>query len=350
MAVLQNILDKVKNAYEKAKATNTSSPGNNTAKNTANNTSTNNTSTSNTSTNRYNTDVYTPTGEKVSGYIENGQTYLSDGSRIGEGYTAKDASGRYWTVQNGKGVQTTQPNPVAQAYTKKYTGPRYVVRDGFTVDMEKDYQSLLDNITDPQERKIVEQARNAKIAILQEAGADNYGGQTYEYADVQLGDPNITAAYDAYIKEQNRLKSGEISSAKSAANVSLAELDAVAKELGLQNVDELRQLWVNSQLEQKALEEVLAARGITGGGAETATLDLDTAYRTNYANQIGQYNKRLAEIAQERAGIETDLATTINAIRNTYGQNVANAYAQQLQKKAESESALRNEIIARLGL
>ena len=66
MAVLQNILDKVKNAYEKAKATKTSSPGSNTAKNTANNTST-----TSTSTNRYNTHAYTPTCEKVSGYIEN---------------------------------------------------------------------------------------------------------------------------------------------------------------------------------------------------------------------------------------------------------------------------------------
>lgn len=50
---------------------------------------------------RYNTTVYTPEGNAVSGYIQDGKTYLSDGTRIGEGYTSVDKSGRYWSIKDG---------------------------------------------------------------------------------------------------------------------------------------------------------------------------------------------------------------------------------------------------------
>ena len=301
---------------------------------------------------QYKTQVWTPEGNVVDGYIQNGQTYLSNGQRIGEGYTSRDASGRYWTIQNGKGVETRQPiTPISieDAYKKKYEGDQYVVRDGLNIDMKEDYSALMEKYKDnPQILRILEEARNAKIAILAEAGAETYGGPTYNYADVPLVDD--INPYDAYIAEQERLRDKELATARNSANLSLAELDNIARSLGLQNADELRTLWVNSQLDQKALGEILAARGITGGGAETAMLGLDSAYRMNYANQMNDFNNRVAEVEQERAGVRTDLATTMNAIRNAYGESIADAYYKALQDRAIAEESKRQEIINMLGL
>jgi len=78
---------------------------------------------------RYDTTVYTPEGSAVAGYIQNGQTYLSDGTRIGEGYTSVDKSGRYWTIKDGKGVEVER---LGQSdYTRTYDDIARIQQDSY---------------------------------------------------------------------------------------------------------------------------------------------------------------------------------------------------------------------------
>ena len=251
-------------------------------------------------------------------------------------------------AQNRNLDTTRKTTPTVNAYKNAYTGNnRYVVSNGINVDMQQDYQDLVNKATTPQEAKFWETYRNAKVDVLERDGYNNFGGKTYNYDDVTFSGYD-DSAYNAYKNKQKALENNEINAARKNANVTLEQLDATAKMLGLQTSDELRNLWVNSQLDQKALAEALAAQGITGGGAETAKLGLQTAYNQNYANTLTDYNNSRAALAQQRAGVETDLATTINAIRSSYGSAVANAYYENLQRKVQAEDEAFAELASKL--
>lgn len=116
---------------------------------------------------KFSTTVYTPEGSAVSGYIQDGKTYLSDGTRIGEGYTSVDKSGRYWTIKDGKGVEVGNLNDgvdigrLGQSdYARTYD------------DLERRQQEIYDNIlaqnqaaTDASIRKSVNALENQKVGI-----------------------------------------------------------------------------------------------------------------------------------------------------------------------------------------
>lgn len=262
--------------------------------------------------------------------------------------TYDSSKGDLQYAQNRNLDTTRTPQTATQAYNNKYTGPQFVVRDGLNVDMYTDYQDRVNKSLTPQEKKLNEEYRNAKLDIYDELGLNTYGGKTYNYADVSYSDYD-ESPYKAYADRQNALMGNDISAAEKNANTTLAQLEAQANALGLQTTDELRKLWTESQLDQKALTEALAAKGITGGGAESARLGLDTAYREGYLNEVDNFNNSKAALMQKMAGVQTDLATTINAIRTAYGTAVANAYYQNLQQKAEAESVAKDALIKQLG-
>lgn len=306
---------------------------------------------SNATSNRFNTTIYAPNGQAQQGYIENGTTYLSNGARLPEGYTSIDAQGRKWIMQGGKGV----PANAEAAYTRKfntgtYAGNRYVTSDGLNIDMDRDYSAEIAKTTDPAERRILEEYRNAKTKIMQAAGITDYE-PTYDYSDVDIADTlPLQQAYEEWERDQNRARNAEIRAARQGADADLAELAEYRKQLEDSHADELRQAWINSQLSGLGLSENLAARGITGGLAETAALDLDSAYQNKYANLERLYGKNLADIASNEALIGSNLGTAINSIRNSYGASAADSYRSYLAQKAERESAARADIIKRLGL
>jgi len=197
---------------------------------------------------------------------------------------------------------------------------------------------------------VLEEMRNIKNNIYQAAGITDYEN-TNDYSDVPLGDIlAITQAYDAYENEMNNAKNAEIRAAREGANANLAELAAYRQQLDDSHADELRQAWINAQLSKQGLGESLAARGITGGSAETAALGLEAAYRSNYANLERLYGQNLAGIAGSEASINNNLGAAIRGIRNSYGSAIADSYRSYLTQKAERESAARADIIKRLGL
>ena len=211
--------------------------------------------------NRYNTTVYAPNGQAQQGYIENGKTYLLNGSRLPDGYTSIDSKGRKWVMQNGQGVRANNESgsPTPAAYTKKfrtgtYAGNRYVTSDGLNIDMDRDYSAEIAKTTDPAERRILEEYRNAKTRIMQAAGITDYD-PTYDYSDVDIADTlSLQQAQQEWEREQNRARDAEIRAARQGANAELAELAQYRKQLEDSHADEIRQAWINSHLTDRSMQ------------------------------------------------------------------------------------------------
>lgn len=306
--------------------------------------------------NRYNTTVYDTAGKGSQGYIENGATYLQDGSRLPDGWSVYDSKGRYYTMNEGKGVQTTPQGETAKlsfGNAGTYQGNRYVTYNGLNIDMNKDYEAMYNQYAgDPQAQKVIEKFRNAKVAYLNSIGIDPDNiKETDRQKDTQLiDDSTLRQGYEDFEKSQYALRDAQINTANAEANTALAGLENQRGRIADENRDALRSLWVDTQLSQKRLEEALAAQGITGGNAESALLDTLTAYQSGYGNQIRGYNNTIADIDASAADIRNNLATNVAAIRATYGDRVADAYLEYKTRRGELEGSAESSIINRLGL
>ena len=74
-------------------------------------------SSSSSSSNRYNTTVTKKDGTTASGYIEDGKSYYSDGTRIGAGDSVVDSTGKVWTMGGGSG---SSPDNSLSSYLAQY--------------------------------------------------------------------------------------------------------------------------------------------------------------------------------------------------------------------------------------
>lgn len=73
---------------------------------------------SSSATNRYNTTVTKKDGTTASGYIEDGKSYYSDGTRIGAGDSVVDSTGKVWTMGGGSG--SASPSNSIGSYLAQY--------------------------------------------------------------------------------------------------------------------------------------------------------------------------------------------------------------------------------------
>ena len=128
------------------------------------------------------TTIWDPDGSAKQGYIDNGKTYYSDGSRIKTGATVIDSSGKQWKMTDSGGVETGyRPDSPA-----KYTSST----------------SYYDNYLKQQQQLIRQQEEAARKAeqerINQAVSANNaYIPQVQEQSDKQLQE-----AYLSYMKSK----------------------------------------------------------------------------------------------------------------------------------------------------
>lgn len=238
----------------------------------------------------------------------------------------------------------------AQNAAKKYTGDRYVQRDDFNIDMDKDYRTLMYlHKDDPQALRLIEEARNEKVKILKAAGITDYD-ETYDYADVALGDEGATVPHDDYIASQYDLQSEESAAARAQADANIAALQTERSNLESAYGEQLRQLYIEAQKEGKSLKEYLATTGRTGGAVETQRGDAQAAYMQNYASKQAEKNAALASVAQRIDEINSQLTQALSQIRGSYGSKISSAYRDRAAANAASESATRASIISRVGL
>lgn len=238
---------------------------------------------------RYNTTVYTPEGNAVSGYIQDGKTYLSDGTRIGEGYTSVDKSGRYWTIKDGKGVEVGN------------------LSDGVDVARlgQSDYAKTYDDL----ERR-------------QQEAYDNILAQKQ-------------AATDASIKQSvNSLESQKVGINDAMDNAA-------------------REAYISLMKSKKDLPEQYAAAGMSGGITESGLINLDNNYANNIkdintqrTSQIANIDNAItdvrltgdiekaqqaANIAQQAAESYLSLATNRLALERELASEAKNEEERQLQ-------------------
>lgn len=277
---------------------------------------------------------------RKAGGVSTYDSSVGDAQRAGRGQQA------YATLQSTP--TTTNQN---KAVTPTYSGNRYVKYDDFNIDMNRDYSADMQKYKDDAEAlKILEQARNAKIAILKANGINDYD-ETYNNQDYDLSDTSLyDSANSAYIDRQRELMNNEISAQRQMSNAQIAQLQEQQRQLEQERQEASRQQYIDNQLDIKALEDVLASQGISGGDIESAKMNLINSYIQNYANNQNAYNKNIANVDADINETQNTLATNVAAIRSTYGDAVANAYLERATNKANAEAEKRREIISRLGL
>lgn len=129
------------------------------------------------------TTIWDPDGSAKQGYIDNGKTYYSDGSRIKSGSTVIDSSGKQWKMTDSGGVQTGYQ---ANSPSKVQTSPT----------------SYYDNYLKQQQQLVKQQEEAARKAeqerINQAVSANNaYIPQVQEQSNKQLQE-----AYLSYMKSK----------------------------------------------------------------------------------------------------------------------------------------------------
>jgi hypothetical protein len=129
------------------------------------------------------TTIWDPDGSAKQGYIDNGKTYYSDGSRIKTGATVIDSSGRQWKMTDPGGVATGYQ---ANSPSKVQTSPT-----SYYDDYLKQQQQLI--------RQQEEAARKAEQERINQAVSANnaYIPQVQEQSDKQLQE-----AYLSYMKSK----------------------------------------------------------------------------------------------------------------------------------------------------
>lgn len=231
--------------------------------------------------NRYNTTVTKKNGTTASGYIEDGKSYYSDGTRISAGDSVVDAQGKVWTMGGSS-------DPDAGLSINDYL-TKYGVSNSTNTN-KNTYQS--EDETNPYD---------AYAERLQK-----------EYAKQQ-----------ELIEEKNRL----------AVEQGVNRLNAQKTNINQSADDNARQAYVMHMQAKKALPQQLASQGITGGATETANLGLQTTYQNN-VNTINQ-NKANALQDIDNAIVELkntgDLSTVEQVLANN--QAALDAYMNNLDKQ-----------------
>lgn len=120
-----------------------------------------------------------------------------------------------------------------------------------------------------------------------------------------------------------------VSSLGSAYNSGKAQANA--------NYDEMaRQYYINSRQNENALSEQLSNLGITGGGSETALMNILNAYGTNLQNNENYRNQVLADL-------NNTYMNNLSSLNSSYSSAYNNLYGQLAQAEAEYDAQRQAE-------
>lgn len=236
----------------------------------------------------YNVKIYDEMGDVVKGgYILNGQTYLSDGTRLGDGYSVQAANGKYYTMKDGQGVETSLDSILR-------TGKANAVASAEQAAIKKSQDSISQIEEEYNDRMLeAEKQRQAAINASVQQGINALNKQKDS-----LGETYDKAAREAYI----------------------AHMQA-----------------------QKGLDEQYAAAGITGGPTESGRIALENNYSSNVADLNKQRATSLADIdaAIEDAQLTGDIQKAQSAAQTA--QNAAEKYLELAQNRLALEREVAKE-------
>ena len=179
-------------------------------------------------------------------------------------------------------------------------------------DPNFDYAAALQTETDPTRRAQLMQERQNKINYLNGTG-QNAGGftnaiygqtvqQTTPMQQMPMLQETMLPEYVGMSQEDIMNTYGDIAAQLEAQrNAYLqqtqAQIDAAQNLAGTEFDDMARQAYILKRQQEMALPQQLAAMGISGGGSETANLQL----QTNYQNNLNANEQQRAQMAREYA-------------------------------------------------
>ncbi len=227
--------------------------------------------------NRYTTTVTRKDGTTASGYIENGKSYYSDGTRISAGDSVTDAQGKVWTMGGNS-------DPDAGLSMNDYLA-KYGVSNSASNSNKKVYYDEDDDY----EREESENPYDAYKEYMQK-----------QYEEQQRA-----------IEEQNRL----------AVEQGVNRLNAQRTNINQSADDNARQAYIMHMQQRKALPQQLASQGVSGGATETANLGL----ASDYQNNVNTINQNRANSIQDIDNAIVDLQNTgdLNTVEQVLSNNQA---------------------------
>ena len=270
------------------------------------------------------TNVYDSKNKKnLTGYIENGKTYLDDGSRITAGMESTDSSGRVWRMgEDGKGVDFTpvpKPQPTGglpkddtSAYSdieKAYLAKQKAMQDGLNTQLGQ-----IDQASDDNRSKVYTNSRLSAIGNNEQLASRGLAGGLY-------GDPTSGKSESSRISQDVAL-GNDIN----AINRQQTDLESQARNIVSSGI-------ADNQLEMaKVIAEMKASK--------------TTADRADFDNTIGAYSGDYqAQINKLKAqGYSDDSyeVKSLNSARNNKKAGIASSQAEAEQQAFENQIKLMN--------
>lgn len=185
-------------------------------------------------------------------------------------------------------------------------------------------------------------------------GQDVYVYDGYEYL---MNNPygNITSGqtvpgaylstdniYNAYLEQIKAQEEAARAAMQAQIDQAVGKIEANRGSINQGSEDALRQAYILNLQNQRAMPQMMAAQGYTGGASESANLQLQAGYE-NAANQIARekqnaLNSLDADIANVKAGGDISIAD----LSGQYSQKTLEAYQQALAAQQQQEQWQRD--------
>lgn len=242
-------------------------------------------------------------------------------------------------VENGKtlaDVYAEQGITTGYGVNNGQNGGNGTVANGY-FDPNKDYAAAIQNATSAQEMLQLQQERQNKIDWLNATNqnANGYTNAIYGNAQNIMQNTQQQAAqvpeYQGMSQEELMAQYSDIAAQMAAARQAQLDLtlqqSQAAQDTANQGYDEMaRQAYILKRQQEVALPQQLAAMGISGGGSETANLQLQTNYQNNLNQNEQARQQMLKDYALQNLEAQTQANTDINNYYADAQQNALNAW------------------------
>ena len=294
-------------------------------------------------------------------------------AKYGGGITEGNNGIGLYTAPNGTVMKTTSgggDSGTAASGTGTDTAANSIYGQFGYFDPNKDYAAAIKNASSTQEMVQLEKERQNKLNWMNANGTNKgYTNQIYSNYNNLFGEKQELPEYTGMTKDElfggyNEMAESLAEQRKALLSAALAQ-NTAEQEKANSNYDELaRQAYILKRQNENALPQQLAALGISGGGSESANLELAANYENNLASNEQARQQMLKDYAlqalQARTQADSDISgyyadakqQAMNAWqneaanRNSWNQWAA-GYGQQLREYGDSlNSQTYQEILA----
>ena len=207
-------------------------------------------------------------------------------------------------------------------------------------DPNKDYAAAIKNASSTQEMVQLEKERQNKLNWMNANGTNKgYTNQIYSNYNNLFGEKQEMPTYEGMTKDElfggyNEMAESLAEQRKALLSAALAQ-NRTEQEKANSNYDELaRQAYILKRQNENALPQQLAALGISGGGSESANLELAANYENNLASNEQARQQALRDYALQALQARTQADSDISGYYADAKQQAMNAW--------QSEAANRN--------